>query len=70
MRERKLEDMNQSTQIFLSKMYTYLGEDLGNNEGHYIEEFGIQVMPYPFEDFVSSLMGRAAARAFDELTTS
>lgn len=66
--QRNIDDMNKATQIFLAKMHVYLGEDRGNNEGHYIEESGIEVMPYPFEDFVSSPMGQAAARAFDDLT--
>ena len=64
---RKLEDMSVSTRIFLNNMYTYLGEQHGHN-GHYEEQNGLEmhIQPYPFEDFVSSRMGQAAARAFDE----
>ena len=55
-----------SQQLFLAKMYRYLGETT-NNHAAYTDENGVEFLAYPFELFASSPMAKAAVRAFNEL---
>lgn len=54
-------------QLFLTKMYQYLGEAVPHVE-HIMEDGNIH-REYPYELFASSPIAKAAARAFDDLTT-